>query len=186
MNIIINTGNESKFLIARDVLSQYGISCLRQKIETPEIQAMDGKEVNEYSAQYAFQQIGKPLVVTDVGYYINALGGFPGPYIKYINTWLTGSDLLRLMEGKEDRSITITEYITYVDEAGGLHTFETNISAKIATEIADDEIGSTIDKVMILPGFDKQQNLFSVEEQLDFFAKQSQGWNDLGKFLSGN
>jgi XTP/dITP diphosphohydrolase len=183
MTIIINTGNEWKFSIAQKILDQYDVTCEQLKIETPEIQAMDGKEVNEYSARYAFEQVGKPIVVTDAGYYIKELGGFPGPYIKYINEWLTAEDLLRLMDGKKDRSIEIVEYLTYVDEHGELHTFETHIPCTLADEIADNTKGSAIDKLLIFPGHTTQQNLLSTEEQLDFFAKQSQAWHELGKYL---
>ena len=56
MKIIINTGNEMKFQIAKNILSEYGIVCERRKIDTPEIQAETNKEIAEFSAKFAHEK----------------------------------------------------------------------------------------------------------------------------------
>ena len=44
--------------------------------ETPEIQAKTNREVAEFSAQWAANKFGLPVIKEDVGMYIEALGGF--------------------------------------------------------------------------------------------------------------
>lgn len=101
------TGNKYKFEIAQKVLENSNVELIQQKIETPEIQSSDVEEIASYSAKFAAEKLGKPVALTDAGWYINALNGFPGLFIKYINQWLTSDEILKLMEGKSDRSVLL-------------------------------------------------------------------------------
>ena len=83
--------------------------------EVPEIQDPSSEEVAKWSAQWAANATNKPVAVTDAGYYITSLNGFPGSFIKYVNKWLTSDDLLRLMEGKEDRIVEVRESLAYCE-----------------------------------------------------------------------
>ena len=107
MKVTFVTGNMGKWEIGRDIFARYGLELAQAKMETPEIQSLDVTEVAAYSAQYAAKKLNTPVIKSDVGYYIPALGGFPGPFIKYINQTLSDKDLLRLMKGVKDRSMII-------------------------------------------------------------------------------
>lgn len=93
------TGNPYKFEVAKKVIEKRGLILEKEKLETPEIQETDVVKIASYSAKWACEKLGKPAALTDVGWYIEALNGFPGPFIKYINQWLTSDDLLKLMSG---------------------------------------------------------------------------------------
>jgi len=73
-------------------------------IDTPEIQDESVEEIARQSAVWAAKDTGEICIKMDVGFFIKALNGFPGPFVKYANDWLTQDDFLKLMEGKEDRS----------------------------------------------------------------------------------
>ena len=94
--IVFVTGNPYKFEVAQKSFENSDINIVQQEIETPEIQSTDVKEIASYSAKWAAEKLGKPVVLTDAGYYIKTLNGFPGPFIKYINKWLTAEDVLKL------------------------------------------------------------------------------------------
>jgi XTP/dITP diphosphohydrolase len=111
--LIYVTSNELKFKVARKSLQNSGISLERSSLPTPEIQSSRVEEIAEWSAIWACQHLNQPVVVTDVGYYIEALNGFPGPFIKYVNNWFTAEDYLNLLQGKSNRKAIIQDCLAY-------------------------------------------------------------------------
>lgn len=183
MGLFFITGNATKFLTAKNVLAKYGVELEQQTIDVPEIQAIGGQEICEYSAQYAYARIKQPLVVTDVSYHIRALNGFPGPYIKHINHWLKPEHLLALLAQEQDRTVEIKEFLTYIDDKG-MKTFSTTQQAKIATKVYDDTQGFTIDKILIREGYAQPQNTIPKEELQKFFEQNVYVWHNLGVYLN--
>ena len=101
--ITLVTGNLGKWKITKDIFDKYNINLLHEKINTPEIQSNDVVEVSKYSALYAAKKLNKQVIKSDVGYYIEELGGFPGPFLKYINDMLTSEDILNMMKTKNNK-----------------------------------------------------------------------------------
>ena len=110
--IIIGTGNIGKYNIANNIFKEKGLNLMQEKIETPEIQSYNVEDVSAYSALYASKTLNKPVIKSDVGYFISALNGFPGPFVKYINGMLSSEEILKLMENKVDRTIILKECLT--------------------------------------------------------------------------
>lgn len=81
-----------------------------------EIQSHSGVEIIKRKARQAFLSIKKPLIVTDHFWNIEALRGFPGAYMKYMNEWLTPQDFLSLMQPYENRNVYLEEYLYYIDD----------------------------------------------------------------------
>ncbi len=183
MKLVFVTGNLMKAKIARDILSTYNIEVIQQKVDTPEIQAQTGKAVVEYSAQWASKFLKMPVVKTDVSYCIPALNNFPGPFVKFINEWLSAQDILKLMHNKTDRRLEIVEFLTYATPEGTLKTFEIKNHCKLAREIADNTKGSTFDKIIIRDGSTVPQNLLAPEQLQKIFNEQLTIWHELGKYL---
>ena len=92
------TGNMGKWKIASDIFKKYNVELEHIKMDTPEIQSHDVEEVSKYSAEYASNKLNIPVIKSDVGYYIDELGGFPGPFLRYINDMLESEDILKMME----------------------------------------------------------------------------------------
>ena len=181
MKICFVTGNTGKWEIGRDIFANYGLELNQAKIETPEIQSLDVNEVASYSAQYVAQKLGPPVIKSDVGYYITALKGFPGPFIKYINQTLMEDDLLRLMEGIKDRSMVIRECLAYADPNGFTKCFTHEQKATIANQA--DGSGSSIDKIMILDGFTKTRAALDPKEVVEFWKKSLTLYHEMAQFL---
>lgn len=184
MNVYFVTGNAYKFEVAQKAVEGTGIELIQERLDTPEIQSTSVEEVAAYSAKWACEKSGKPVVVTDAGYYIEALKGFPGPYIKYINQWLTSEDLVRLMQGKENRKVISRDCLAYCEPGKEPVTFVCEWVGQIADRpVITDKPGSTsINEIFIPEGYDKVEAEISKEEMIKFWAKNDP-WKRLADFI---
>ena len=110
------TENQDKLENASHVLDVYGIPFEGKNIPILEIQSDSQKEIVLHKAQQAFEKIRQPLVVKDDGWYITALRGFPGVYMKYVNQWFTADDFLNLLKPYSNREILFRESVCYIDK----------------------------------------------------------------------
>lgn len=110
------TGNESKFKTAKNYFEALGMKVLQKTLEIPEIQSDSIEEIATDKAQKAYSILKHPLFVSDSGWYITALNGFPGPYMNYVNQWLSSKDFLNLMKPYENREIILRQALAYTDE----------------------------------------------------------------------
>lgn len=79
------TGNKSKILSAKSILEPLNIKVNNIKIELTEIQADTTEEVAIYKAKEASEKLKCNVLVNDIGLFIDALNGFPGPYTHYVD-----------------------------------------------------------------------------------------------------
>jgi len=112
------TGNQSKFNNAQAFFTPRGITLVQKKLDIYEIQELDTIAIAKSKARQAWEQLKKPLFINDACWIIPALNGFPGPYMKYINTWFTPQDFINLMKDKTNRTIILRDTIIYIDERG--------------------------------------------------------------------
>jgi XTP/dITP diphosphohydrolase len=110
------TSNEHKVQTAQAVCSQFGIKFTHQAHDLTEIQADDGEVIALDKARQAFEYYKQPVAVTDDNWLIPALNGFPGPYMKYMNQWLTPDDFINLTRKLKDRRIIMRQIIVYRDK----------------------------------------------------------------------
>lgn len=109
------TSSQNKIDVARKFLSPLEVKFESIAMDLPEIQSHSIEDIAKYKATYAFQTLQEPLFVNDHGWFITALNGFPGAYMKFINEWFTPQDCLNLMRDKENREVTFTTVICYRD-----------------------------------------------------------------------
>jgi len=95
------TGNPSK---AEQLARHLDYSVAHQKLDLPEIQSLDLKEIVEHKAKEAYKQIKKPVLVEDTSLVFSALGKLPGPLIKWFLTELDNAGLCKMLDGYTDRS----------------------------------------------------------------------------------
>ena len=118
------TGNSGKFENAQKFFAQFNIEVEQLPIRVAEIQSGDSLEIAVAKAEAAFALVQKPLFVNDASWIIPALGGFPGPFMKFVNQWFKPQDFINLMIDKDDRRIILKDSIVYIDESG--HTVFTH------------------------------------------------------------
>lgn len=82
-DLVLVTGNDDKWREAQRIL---GRPLARERLDLPEVQAATTAEVALQKARAAFERLGRAVVVEDAGLELRALGGFPGPFIKYWET----------------------------------------------------------------------------------------------------
>ncbi|MDB5185014.1 MAG: RdgB/HAM1 family non-canonical purine pyrophosphatase, dITP/XTP pyrophosphatase [Candidatus Saccharibacteria bacterium] len=112
------TSNDLKVLAARAVCEPRGVSFDRLSLDFVEIQADSGEAIAADKALQAYAHLKAPVVITDDSWIIPGLGGFPGPYMKYIDQYFTVDDYLRLCAELSDRTIILRQYIVYRDAQG--------------------------------------------------------------------
>ena len=127
MTITFATGNHGKFATLQRYAREHGLDPARftqQNLDIIEPQADTATEVARVKAREAFRQLGHPVVVDDSSFHITALGGFPGPYIKYMISTIGADGILAFMKDHADRSAYFLSTLVYIDETGTEHVFE--------------------------------------------------------------
>ncbi len=93
--------NSSSFLY------QYVVDLRVVQVDLPEIQEVDTLAIAKHKAQLASQLVGGgPCVIEDTALHFTALGGMPGPYIKWFQESLQSEGLYKILMGYEDKSAT--------------------------------------------------------------------------------
>jgi non-canonical purine NTP pyrophosphatase (RdgB/HAM1 family) len=96
------TSNENKWREAQRIL---GRELERAALDLDELQAESVGEVALAKARLAYQRLGRPVIVEDAGFELLALGGFPGPYIKFWEKLGGLESLCRAADGLGDRRV---------------------------------------------------------------------------------
>lgn len=127
--IIFVTQNKNKIDDATKLLPKYDIEHIDFEID--EIQSLDPKEVITHKLHQAYSKIKQPCFVVDVSLFIEGLGGFPGPLIK----WFWESMGLKTMATIVNASgNSKAKFVTMLGYHDGLEItfFESTILGKIA------------------------------------------------------
>jgi non-canonical purine NTP pyrophosphatase (RdgB/HAM1 family) len=123
------TGNKYKFKIAKRYADELGFNLVQKQIDIKEIQSESIVEIARYKAKEAFKIFKKPLVVSDSGWKIPVLNGFPGPYMHYINNWFKPEDFLSLIKNKKNKSV-ILEHVICAISSKGTRIFKKDFKGK--------------------------------------------------------
>ncbi len=83
--------------------------------EVPEIQAETCAEVVAFSVKYAADKLGEPVIKSDAGLYIEALGGLPGPYNHYFDKQIGVGKFLELLKFEENRKARLEYCFGYCE-----------------------------------------------------------------------
>ncbi len=85
-----------------------------KSLDLPEYQGTP-EEVCREKCKEAARCLGRPVVVEDTCLCFNALGGMPGPYIKWFLAAVGPAGLHRMLHGFEDKSAYATCMLGYSD-----------------------------------------------------------------------
>jgi non-canonical purine NTP pyrophosphatase (RdgB/HAM1 family) len=109
------TSNPNKVREAERIL---GFTLQHAAVELPELQADTVAAVALAKAQDAFVKLGRPVIVEDAGLELTALGGFPGPFIKYWEKLGGLASICRTADGLGDRRVRAVCALGVCREAG--------------------------------------------------------------------
>lgn len=109
------TSNKGKFAEAKEKFRAAGLKLKRKPVDLLEIQDDDLVKISRISAAPLVRAFKKPFFVEDAGFFVNALGGFPGPYTKYAYYHIGPKGILKLMQGKKNRSAYFISAIVFRD-----------------------------------------------------------------------
>ncbi|MDQ2050686.1 XTP/dITP diphosphatase [Natronolimnohabitans sp. A-GB9] len=119
MAIRFVTSNEGKVREAREYLAD--IEPVEQvQYDYTEIQSDSLEEIATHGARETFDALedDDPVIVDDTGLFVDALGGFPGPYSAYVEDTVGVDRLWRLASEEEDKRARFTTVLAYADETG--------------------------------------------------------------------
>lgn len=111
---VLVTGNEDKWIEAERIL---GLPLRRVSLVLPEIQAHGVEEVTRSKLDVARAGGYGRVIVEDVSLGFDALGNFPGPYVKWLLEAAGGEGLGAIARGLSDRSALAQCCVAYWDGA---------------------------------------------------------------------
>lgn len=106
------TGNQHK---ADHLAKLLAIPMTHQKIDLDEIQSSDQRQIVEHKVKQAYEIVGSPVIVDDVSLEFAALGGLPGPFVKWFVEYAGQETMCRMLDGFDDRSAVGKACIGYYD-----------------------------------------------------------------------
>jgi XTP/dITP diphosphohydrolase len=131
VKLAVVTGNPHK---AREVAEYLRgiIEVEHVALDCPEFRQRDVREIARGKARFAFETLGRPLIVDDTAFCIDALKGFPGPYAAYVLDTLGIVGILTLMEGVANRKACFVTAIAYADRQG-VRVFSGTVEGRIVS-----------------------------------------------------
>ena len=134
------------------------------KLNLPEIQSLDPREVIRAKAEEAYHRLQKPVLVEDFSLRFEALGALPGPLIKWFLSALKPDGICKLLDTYPSRRATAQVYFALIDE-NGVHIFDGARAGTIANRPRG-EAGYGTDGIFIPEGWEKTWAEMSKEEQI--------------------
>ena len=133
------TSNEGK---AREATKFLGEGVESVDVEYVEVQANDIRDIAAAGATAAFDKLGgeDPVIVDDAGLFIEALGGFPGPYSSYVEDTLGIERVANLAMGESETAASFRAVIGFTDGTI-VETFEGRCRGKIVPPRGDGGFG---------------------------------------------
>lgn len=118
--VIFVTHNKGKIASAKKELENVNFKVFEYDLEEP--RSDDVRYISKYKVMEAYKLVNKPCISLDSGFWIDELNGFPRAFVNYALDTIGVQGILKLMEGKENRSCRFTECLSYYD-GKELHQF---------------------------------------------------------------
>jgi len=126
------TSNIHKFDEARHVLAEYKVATALLNIKALEIQDDNIESIAKASAIDAVVKCGLPVFVEDAGLFIDALGGFPGPYSSYVYRTIGPQGVLKLMDKVKKRDSYFHSVVAFSSSEKPPKCFHGKVKGKIS------------------------------------------------------
>ena len=178
--LLFVTGNPGKVIGPAKELARLGVNLIhRGDIEVPELQADTAEEVAQGKAEFAWKQVGQPVMVNDAALHIDKLGGFPGTNVKQVTQQIGLDGYLRLMvpwDEVSDRICVFVDAWALAGHGGQVIVFTRSIKGQLSLTARGKntkEQKSILWQLFIPDGFDKTLAEMSDKELI--FHRQEAG-----------
>ncbi len=88
----------------REAEAILGVALARVALDLPEPQGLDVVAVAREKARAAYRILARPVLVEDTALELAALGGFPGPLVRWLLEAAGPAAIARLLDGFDDRA----------------------------------------------------------------------------------
>lgn len=109
--ILFVTTNNGKIKEANEYLDDYKVK--PKQYDYTEIQSNSVCDIAQLGAKEAFDKFTRPLFVEDSGLFVEALGGFPGPYSAYVETTIGVEKVAKLACGAQNQKAFFKTALVY-------------------------------------------------------------------------
>lgn len=185
MKINYLTSNPLKFKIAERYFENIGgYELVQHSFKVPETQDDSCESIARESATYAAKELDEPCVAMDAGFYIEALNGFPGPFVKYINQWLNEEQILKMVDKTDSRSAYFIDALAIGFPDGSAQVFSHKTYGKLANVGEYQASDWPVNSLFIPNGYSKPLGSMSDDEQVEFWSHENQNWEELVEFLT--
>lgn len=149
INVTFITGNPNK---AAHFAKNIGMDIEHYRADVDEIQTLNPVDLVEHKVRQAYSQLNKPVIVEDLSFEYEALGGLPGPFVKFFVDAEDGLEkMCRILDAFENRRAKAIGVFGYYD-GSRLEFFKGGLAGVIAKSPSG-ESGFGFDKVFIPDGF---------------------------------
>lgn len=179
------TSNSFKFKIASkyfDGIDSYDL--VQCSLDIAEIQDASCEEVAANAAVACAKIIGEPCMKLDVGFSIESLGGFPGPFVKYINEWLSEEKILSMIESESDRTAYFIDALAVGYPDGSSKVFSKKYKGRLANYDEYKKSSWPTNSLFIPEGYDCPLGMMTDAEQVAYWGHGS--WPEMIKYLENN
>ena len=174
--LIYLTTNPNKVKEANEFFGKkygFNIEIVNPDFEILEIQAETCGEVAAFSAEYGANKLGKAVLKSDSGLYIEALGGLPGPYNHYFDKQIGVEKFLELFKNEKNRKARLEHCFAFCEPGKKAIVFSGGGTGTIAYE-ARGTRGRWHDRFYIPDG---ESKTLSELREIDY-AKEAIFWGD--------
>ncbi|MFQ5801211.1 MAG: XTP/dITP diphosphatase [Candidatus Hydrothermarchaeales archaeon] len=145
------TTNPNKFNEMKELFNTHGLELGWINRKLPEIQASTLEDVVKHALSTAGM---KNVFIEDAGFFIGALGGFPGVYSRYVYDTIGNAGILRLLEGEKNREARFVAVIGYRGEGEDIKLFKGETKGNVSL-LPRGEKGFGYDPIFVPEGFEK-------------------------------
>jgi len=180
-NITIVTSNTERFASFAKSVKPFGISVTQVKLKLDELQLDNLEEIAIRKGLDATKQLGAPCVVEDTEFRIDALNGFPGPFMRYTQEQLNEEKLLALMQGETNRQCVSRNILVYAEPNCFTKTFECLVEFEILKKVKGKHLRKNWDGILMLKETGKTIAEYEPQEPI---APWNKGYLEFGKWFS--
>ncbi len=115
--IFFATGNSGKVEELQPLFEKHGFELEQVEVNVEEVQAVDAEKVARHKVVDSYREldVDSPVMVDDTGFFVNALGGFPGSLAYFFSSTVGVDGLVPLMKDVDDRSAYFETAIALYD-----------------------------------------------------------------------